>query len=230
MTFTKLCCKLELEAIADWVSKSYFPAAECLQICKDMDNLLGQAVLQKRCNRPDRAIDAYLGLIGRIAKDLLLEEIVLVEVSNKPDFLPVMHFDAKESKWVPLAGDTLRKRVNQLNLPQITHFDDYLAKACGILIDIDSLDQEQRVKGWFKILEFLETYKDEATVQQAVEKSENESLSVQLAALQRSKAGKYKKSLTRFIDLRIREILMFRGLDIPLKELMAHLSLSFWQI
>ena len=61
--FTKLLCKLQKNAVEQWVSKSYFPPDKCLPICKEYNNLRGEAILTKRSGKPQDAIDVYLRIL-----------------------------------------------------------------------------------------------------------------------------------------------------------------------
>lgn len=51
LLFVKLFCNPKIEkseCIGDWLSKSYFPAEECLAICERFGELHGQAILKQR--------------------------------------------------------------------------------------------------------------------------------------------------------------------------------------
>ena len=65
MLFTKLICKLEKDQIEQWVSKDYFPADKCLMVCKECNNLRGQAILTKRIGNPVKAIGHYLEILAQ---------------------------------------------------------------------------------------------------------------------------------------------------------------------
>lgn len=86
--FTKLLCKLHKPNIEEWVSQTFFPAEQCLKVCREYNAIRGIAVLTKRCGKMLDAIQAYMQILGQLPLNKLVEEIVLVYRHNKPNFLP----------------------------------------------------------------------------------------------------------------------------------------------
>ena len=255
--FVKLICRLERlpnnklkkGCIEEWVAKSYFPPAECQKICLQEHNLRGQVVLQRRLNKHELAIQACCDILqNKVPINELVQEIDMLIIFDEskpdkdellfdhiPDFLPEIHFDEAEGKWITAERDPNKKSKNLLNPPAIAEFDEYVQKACDIVTD-DKLDQERRRKCWFKVLKFLMGFKKDARkkVDQAISKANNLVCKQEYSLLRTDKNNKtvleYTRKLEKFVSSRINHILLYERLDIPLKDLMEQLNLSFKQI
>lgn len=147
MKFVKLICKLEKKpnnklekgCIEHWVSKSYFPELECKNICQQEGNLRGLVVLYRRLNKHEEAIEKCIEVIkNKIPINELVLEVELM-LDHQPAFLQETEFNEVEGKWVPLPAEKSKQHKNMLNPPCIAEFDEYLGKACDIVID-DKLD------------------------------------------------------------------------------------------
>ena len=150
---------------------------------------------------------------------------------HKPCFLPEVEQD-EESGNLRIVEPLEKAQINFFEPKQIKDFDFFLSKACEICI-LDDLDNEQRTKGWFKILSFLTQFKSEA-MKKAAEAIRQSEISVggnsNFSNLHESRKAEYIKKIQDFLIDRIDYILRFPRLDIPLKNIMEQLSLTFSQI
>jgi len=149
--------------VEQWVSKSYFPPDKCLPICKEWDNLRGEAILTMRGGKPLEAIDVYLKILNEYEIYKMLVQFKL-PFKDRPDFLGYFDVEEEEVKLpnsrVPgPAGSSLGPElVRKSFVPDsIVEFDALLGKACAIC-QKDDLDSEQRMKAWFKILRYLQNF------------------------------------------------------------------------
>ena len=46
--FTRRLCEYEPEQVEDWVNRDYFPAVDCIEVCREMKNPLAEARLVEK--------------------------------------------------------------------------------------------------------------------------------------------------------------------------------------
>ena len=66
MIFTKRLCEFEPDSVESWVNKDYFPAKECIEVCREMKNPLAEARLVEKMGDSKAAIELYLSYISKI--------------------------------------------------------------------------------------------------------------------------------------------------------------------
>ena len=153
--FTRLICNQDQESVEKWVSKSYFPVEKCLAICHEV-HPIGEAILTMRNGRPHAAIDMYCEILTNFPILGLLEQIKLL-YRDEPNFLQGLIED-DEDHDDDMSLFQSQETFNTLALTQIAKFDSIIGKACSICM-LDELIIEDRQKGWFQILSYLQKFK-----------------------------------------------------------------------
>ena len=46
--FTRRLCEYEPDQVEDWVNRDYFPAVDCIEVCREMKNPLAEARLVEK--------------------------------------------------------------------------------------------------------------------------------------------------------------------------------------
>ena len=84
--FTKLLCQFDKFKVEHWVSKTYFPINQCLDVCREQENDRGVAILVIRSGNFEQAIKEYLKILDKINTQKLLEQIRIL-YKDEPNFL-----------------------------------------------------------------------------------------------------------------------------------------------
>lgn len=64
--FTRRLCEFDRDNVDNWVQQEYFPAKECIEVCREMKNLLAEARLLEKLGDGKAAITLYLEFISKI--------------------------------------------------------------------------------------------------------------------------------------------------------------------
>ena len=121
--------------------------------------------------------------------------------------------------------------INTEALHQIAKFDNIISKSCQICL-LDELDIDERHKGWFQIIRFLQAYKNMAAekVKEALDSVKQEIGSMKFSALKTENLNEFVTVLKLFVQKRIDYILRFPSLNINLKTLFEQLNLTQKQL
>ena len=178
-----------------------------------------------RTGMPHNAIDLYCQILTDFPILGLLEQIKLI-YKDEPSFLKdLLEEDADIND--DMTGFQGGESTNTVALSQIASFDTIIGKACQICM-LDELDIEERQKGWFLVLRYLQKFKSQAETKcnDAIITAVQLLGSEKYCSINQQNKTTFIGMLTTFIDVRIDYILRFPSLPIPLKILVEQLNLS----
>lgn len=135
---TSRMCELETDdtILEQWLDKDYYPARECMQVCKDKNKTAAEAMLMTKLGDGMQAIRLFNSAISKLDIKRITDQINVV------------------SKY---KGDWSFGRVKGFDM--IGRFDQLLDKSFKIAsqLEKDGYRFIYGEEGWFLILEFLQT-------------------------------------------------------------------------